>query len=73
MLNLFFVVAVAFGATQAVEPRLSGNLDAARGIVKAETDFAALAATGGTAKAFRDFMDPVDGVIYEGHTGWTHL
>lgn len=66
MLLLFLAAAVAFGATQADEPTLSGNVEAARAIVKAETDFAALAAKEGTAKAFRDSMDPVDGVIYGG-------
>ena len=64
MLSLFLAAAVAFGATD--EAKLSGNVEAARAIVKAESDFAALAAKEGTAKAFRDSMDPIDGVIYGG-------
>jgi ketosteroid isomerase-like protein len=66
MLNLFLAATMAFGATQADEPTLSGNAEAARAIVKADTDFAALAAKEGTAKAFRDSMDAADGVIYGG-------
>ncbi|HSM99409.1 MAG TPA: nuclear transport factor 2 family protein [Rudaea sp.] len=50
----------------AQEPRLHGNLGAARAIVKADGDFAAQAARDGTAKAFADWMDAVDGVIYGG-------
>jgi len=64
MLTIFLAATLAFGANQ--EAKLSGNVDAARAIVKAETDFAALAAKEGTAKAFRDSMDPVDGVVYGG-------
>ena len=43
----------------AEEPKLHGNLDAARAIVKADLDFGALAQKEGTAKAFRDSMDAV--------------
>jgi len=66
MLNLFLAAAVAFGATQADAPKLSGNIEAARAIAKADNDFAALAAKEGTAKAFRDTMDPIDGAAYGG-------
>ena len=66
MLNIFFAAALALSAAPAEEPKLSGNVEAARAIVKAESDFAALAAKEGTAKAFRDSMDPIDGVTYGG-------
>ena len=52
MLNLFFAAAIALSATPTDEPKLSGNVDAARAIAKADNDFAALAAKEGTAKAF---------------------
>jgi len=48
------------------EPKLHGNLDAARAIVKADLDFGGLAKKEGTAKAFRDAMDATDGTIYGG-------
>ncbi len=51
---------------RAEQPRLHGNLAAAKSIAKADTDFAALAKRIGTAKAFRDNMDDVDGVVYGG-------
>jgi ketosteroid isomerase-like protein len=53
-------------AVHADNAKLHGNIDAARAIAKAEADFAALAKSAGTAKAFRDFMDEVDGVAYAG-------
>ena len=66
MMNLLLIAAIALGATQADEPKLGGNVEAARAIAKADNDFAALAAKEGTAKAFRDSMDGTDGVIYGG-------
>jgi len=48
------------------EPKLHGNLDAARAIVKADLDFGALAKKEGTAKAFRDSLDEVDGTVFGG-------
>lgn len=66
MLNLFLSAAIGLATLQADEPKLSGNIGAARAIVKAETVFSALAASEGTAKAFRDSMDPANGVTYGG-------
>jgi ketosteroid isomerase-like protein len=66
MLTVFLAATIGLATLQAQEPKLSGNVDAARAIVKAETDFAALAAKEGTAKAFRDSMDATDGVTYGG-------
>ena len=48
------------------EPKLHGNLGAAKAIVKADLDFGALARKEGTAKAFRDAMDGDEGMIYGG-------
>jgi hypothetical protein len=53
-------------AALADEPKLHGNLDAARAIVKADLDFGVLAKKEGTARAFRDAMDETDGVTYGG-------
>jgi hypothetical protein len=64
-LVLIALALVSTGAN-AEEPRLHGNLDAARAIVKADGDFAAQAARDGTAKAFASWMDAVDGTIYGG-------
>jgi ketosteroid isomerase-like protein len=50
----------------AAEPGLHGPVAAARAIAKADGDFATLAKREGAAKAFRDSMDAVDGVIYGG-------
>jgi ketosteroid isomerase-like protein len=55
-------------SAHADEPRLHGPARAARAIAKADGDFAALAKREGSAKAFRDTMDAVDGVIYGGGT-----
>jgi len=65
--TLCFVLlsAVSFTAL-ADDPKLHGNLDAARAIVKADIDFGALAAKEGTAKAFRDSMDADDGMVFGG-------
>jgi hypothetical protein len=60
------LIALVSTGANAQEPRLHGNLDAARAIVKADGDFAAQAARDGTAKAFADWMDAVDGTIYGG-------
>ncbi|HZP66951.1 MAG TPA: nuclear transport factor 2 family protein [Rudaea sp.] len=59
------IVALACAA-HAEEPKFHGNPAAARAIAKADTDFAALAKREGTAKAFRDTMDEVDGTAYGG-------
>jgi ketosteroid isomerase-like protein len=66
MLNLFLTMSLGLASLQAGEPALRGNAEAARTIAKAEVDFAAQAARDGTAKAFREWMDPVDGVAYGG-------
>ena len=58
------LIALVSTGANAQEPRLHGNLDAARAIVKADGDFAAQAARDGTAKAFANWMDAVDGTIY---------
>lgn len=63
---VFVLVALVSMGAQAEEPRLHGNLVAARAIVKADGDFAAQAARDGTAKAFAHWMDAVDGTIYGG-------
>ena len=60
------LIALVSTGANAQEPRLHGNLDAARAIVKADGDFAAQAARDGTAKAFANWMDAVDGTIYGG-------
>ena len=57
---------LSLATAHAAEPALHGNLDAARAIAKADVDFAALAKRDGTAKAFRESMDAVDGVTYGG-------
>jgi ketosteroid isomerase-like protein len=59
-----FLLAIA--RAHAGDALLHGPADAAHAIVKADRDFAALAKREGTAKAFRDCMDAVDGVIYGG-------
>jgi ketosteroid isomerase-like protein len=61
LLGLFFL---GIAGVRADEPKLHGNPDAAKAIVKADLDFGALAKEEGTAKAFRDAMDAADGVIY---------
>lgn len=61
-----FILGVA--NAHADEPRLHGPAAVARAIAKADGDFAALAKSEGTAKAFRDSMDAVDGVVYGGGT-----
>ena len=68
MRSFLLSIALIFGVSvvHADETKLHGNIDAARAIAKAEADFAALAKREGTAKAFRDYMDEVDGVIYGG-------
>ncbi len=55
---------VGVANVHAQQPRLHGNLHAAKAIAKADTDFGALAKRIGTARAFRDSMDGVDGVTY---------
>ncbi|MGH8090538.1 MAG: YybH family protein [Rudaea sp.] len=59
-------LALAGVNAQATDPGLHGNLEAARAIVKADGDFAAQAARDGTAKAFANWMDAVDGTIFGG-------
>jgi ketosteroid isomerase-like protein len=66
MLTVLLSAAIGLSSLQADEPKLSGNVEAARAIVKAESAFAALASSEGTAKAFRDSMDAADGVTYGG-------
>jgi ketosteroid isomerase-like protein len=67
MLNLLMSAAIAVVTLNASEePTLRGNVAAARAIAKAENEFAALSMREGTAKAFRDSMDPIDGVTYGG-------
>ena len=67
MRTLCFVLLSAVSlAALADEPKLHGNLDAARAIVKADLDFGALAAKEGTAKAFRDSMDADEGMVFGG-------
>ena len=66
-LLLGFTLLTAFAASaHADEAKLRGNLDAARAIVKADLDFAALAKKQGTAKAFRNAMDAEQGMVYAG-------
>jgi ketosteroid isomerase-like protein len=66
-ITAFICLCVAtFATSHADELRVHGPTQAAQAIVKADTDFAALAKREGTAKAFRDSMDAVDGVIYGG-------
>jgi ketosteroid isomerase-like protein len=60
------LIALVSTGAHAQEPRLHGNLDAARAIAKADGDFAAQAARDGTAQAFANWMDTVDGTIYGG-------
>ncbi len=68
MRKLWISVLLAAFATSshADEVRLHGNPAAARAIVAADAAFAAQAKRDGTAKAFRDWMDAVDGVAYGG-------
>jgi ketosteroid isomerase-like protein len=63
---VLITVALVSMAAYAEEPRLHGNPYAARAIAKADGDFAAQAAREGTARAFADWMDAVDGTIYGG-------
>ena len=60
------LIAITLAMAHAAEPALHGNLDAARAIARADADFAALAKINGTAKAFRESMDAIDGVTYGG-------
>lgn len=63
---IFGLLAAVSLNVHAEQPRLHGNLSAARAIVRADVAFAAQAARDGTAKAFRNWMDAVDGVAYGG-------
>jgi len=60
------ILLLGSAAAAADEPRLHGNLDAARAIARADRDFAELARREGEAKAVRDVMDAIDGVIFNG-------
>ena len=63
----FICLAVAgISSSHADDLRLHGPTKAAQAIANADRDFAVLAKREGTAKAFRDSMDAVDGVIYGG-------
>ena len=68
MRTLIAVGLIALGITSAYadEPRLHGPAAVARAIAKADGDFAVLAKSEGTAKAFRDAMDAIDGIVYGG-------
>jgi ketosteroid isomerase-like protein len=66
VLALLVLIFLGVAGVRADEPKLHGNVDAARAIAKADADFAALAKRVGSARAFRDSMDAVDGVIYGG-------
>jgi len=64
LLSLLLLCGTAIA--NAEEPKLHGNLDAARTIARADREFAELARKEGEAKACRDVMDAVDGVIFNG-------
>jgi ketosteroid isomerase-like protein len=56
---------MAAGVGQA-EVRMHGPAATAEAVLKAERAFDAMSASEGTAKAFRAFMDPVDGLVFAG-------
>jgi len=62
----FALLCTASFAALADEPKLHGNLDAARAIVKADLDFGELAKKEGVAASFRDAMDAEDGTVFGG-------
>jgi len=65
MRNVLVMIGILLAcAVHGEEAKLHGNIDAARAIARADRDFAALAQKVGTAKAFRDVMDAIDGVAY---------
>ena len=68
MPNLLALAILSLLCTAALadELNLHGNLEAARGIVKADLDFGVLAKKEGAAKAFRDAMDATDGTVFAG-------
>ena len=60
------VVALSVGGAARAEPVLHGPKVTAEAVLKVERAFDAMSASEGSAKAFRAFMDSVDGIEFAG-------